>query len=312
MKSLTLGEFIKKANEKHNFKYDYTHSVYVNSQTKIKVICDNNHEFLVRPDMHLNRGDGCRKCKNLKMVKSNDSFIEELRLVFDGFDFDFQEVQYSGVYNKVKIICRKHGEFQKSPNFLLKGVGCPECNTYNKMDRDKFIERANILYNNKFIYDENFEYSNSRSKVKILCPKHGYFHQLANNHLQGHSCNKCNNRSKSEIIIENLLSSKSLNFETEFKFKDLRFRYPLRFDFVIFNLDSSIRFLLEFNGRQHYEMVRAFHENDMGFEVYKQRDFLKKEYCNKNNIPLHIIKYDEDINESLTKILNQYENKQNS
>ena len=50
----------------------------------------------------------------------------------------------------------------------------------------------------------------------------------------------------------------------------------------------------------------------MGFEVYKQRDFLKKEYCNKNNIPLHIIKYDEDINESLTKILNQYENKQNS
>lgn len=311
MKKLTQDEFIERANERHNFKYDYTHSIYINGKTKIKVICDNNHEFFVRPDSHINRGDGCRECKILKMVKSNEIFIKELESIFDRFDFDFQKVQYTGIYDKVKIICKIHGEFQNTPNALLRGIGCPKCTTYNKMDRDKFINRASRIYNNKFIYDDNFQYKNSRSKVKILCPNHGYFYQLANNHLRGHSCNKCKNRSKSEVTIEKILKLKSLNFEIEFKFKDLRYKYPLRFDFAIFNKEGDIEFLLEFNGRQHYEWVKTFHGTEEGLQIYRDRDLLKKEYCEKNMIPLHIIRYDEDISKSLIKIINQYENIQN-
>ena len=33
------------------------------------------------------------------------------------------------------------------------------------------------------------------------------------------------------------------------------------------------------------------------FLISQHRDKLKQDYCEKNNIPLYIIKYDEDINE---------------
>lgn len=33
---------------------------------------------------------------------------------------------------------------------------------------------------------------NATDKVEIICPIHGNFKQLANQHLQGHACPKCN------------------------------------------------------------------------------------------------------------------------
>lgn len=35
-KLMNKDEFIKKANDKHNYKYDYSLVVYINSKTKIK------------------------------------------------------------------------------------------------------------------------------------------------------------------------------------------------------------------------------------------------------------------------------------
>ena len=45
------------------------------------------------------------------------------------------------------------------------------------------------------------------------------------------------------------------------------------------------------------------HIDNKGFEIHKQRDQLKKDYCMKHNIPLYIIKYNENIDEKINKIL---------
>lgn len=306
MKKSNKSEFVKRSIEKHGNKFYYDKVVYVNSQTKVTLICRNNHEFSVRPDMHLNRGDGCRTCKNNEMVKKNGDFIKELKNKYSD-RYDYTLVEYRGIYEKVTLICIKHGQFQKTPNSLLSGHSCPSCTEYNKMNRESFIMKANVVHRDKYIYDEEFEYINSRNKVKILCEKHGYFFQVANNHLRGHGCNKCENRSKSEVIIENYLLSNSINFKIEYKFQDLRYKYPLRFDFVILDESENIKYLLEFNGRQHYEFVRKFHVTEDNFEIYKERDRIKKDYCETMNIKLHIISYKEDIIESLKKIIKDNE-----
>lgn len=123
----------------------------------------------------------------------------------------------------------------------------------------------------------------------------------------GHGCNKCENRSKSEIMIENYLISKSILFKVEYKFKDLRYKYPLRFDFAIIDEEGKVKYLIEFQGRQHFEFVEKFHENDSNFEIYKLRDEMKVKYCEENQIKLYTIRYNENIKNMLEKIISENE-----
>ena len=61
--------------------------------------------------------------------------------------------------------------------------------------------------------------------------------------------------SKAEIKIEEILERAGLNFKMEYIFPDLRSSNgrPLRFDFVIFDDDGNIDFIIEYQGKQHYE-----------------------------------------------------------
>lgn len=59
-----------------------------------------------------------------------------------------------------------------------------------KLTQDEFIARARNTHNNKYDYSL-VEYINSSTKVKVICPKHGVFEQIPNNHLRGAGCLKC-------------------------------------------------------------------------------------------------------------------------
>ena len=65
----TTQEFIEKANQIHNNKYDYTLTNYINNKFKVKIICPIHGEFEQTPHAH-KRGNGCRKCANDKISKS--------------------------------------------------------------------------------------------------------------------------------------------------------------------------------------------------------------------------------------------------
>ena len=60
-KKKTKEEFIQEATEKHKGKYDYSKVEYVNSQTKVCIICPEHGEFWQRPHDHI-RCCGCSKC----------------------------------------------------------------------------------------------------------------------------------------------------------------------------------------------------------------------------------------------------------
>src|SRR5699024_12363732 len=58
---VTTDIFIKRAKDTHGDKYDYSLSEYVDSKTKVKIICKKHGVFTQKPSNHT-LGNGCTKC----------------------------------------------------------------------------------------------------------------------------------------------------------------------------------------------------------------------------------------------------------
>ena len=109
--------------------------------------------------------------------------------------YDYSFVNYKDCYTKITIICPLHGEFYQSPTNHLIGNGCPKCGEEKRrknrnLGTDKFIKRAILVHGTKYSYLHS-TYTGIRSKVKIECPIHGEFFQVAGVHLSGKGCPKC-------------------------------------------------------------------------------------------------------------------------
>lgn len=82
----TIENFCNKANIIHNFKYDYSNVLYINSNTKIEILCNIHNIFLQTPRDHLD-GHGCPICKSSRgenkiskyLDENNISYIREYR-----------------------------------------------------------------------------------------------------------------------------------------------------------------------------------------------------------------------------------------
>lgn len=75
---------------------------------------------------------------------------------------------------KVKIICEKHGIFEQTPAHHMRGNGCQLCSENKKMTNGDFIGKVKEIHGNRYDYSL-VEYTNSNTKVKIICEEHGEF-----------------------------------------------------------------------------------------------------------------------------------------
>jgi hypothetical protein len=101
--------------------------------------------------------------------------------------------------------------------------------------------------------------------------------------------------SRGEITIEEILQESGLNFKEEYSFPELTAPNgtPLRFDFAVFDDDWDLMFLIEYQGRQHYEASSKFGGKKA---LYRQQynDNLKRRYCGLHNILLIEIPYTDE------------------
>lgn len=200
-RSLTREEFIRRAREVHGDRYDYSKVEYVNSQSRVEIICREHGSFYQIPNNHIDKKNGCLKCgrevTSSKLSSEYTTFVEEA-LHTHGNRYSYEKINsdnYSNLSAKVEIICHEHGSFWQSPANHRKGVGCPKCGEEKaKKSRlltlDQFIEKAKKVHGEKYSYAES-EYLTSHLPIKITCPSHGPFWQTANDHIIGHGCQKC-------------------------------------------------------------------------------------------------------------------------
>jgi hypothetical protein len=208
-KSKTKEQFIIEAKEKHGDKYDYSKLVYINTDTKIIIICKEHGDFPQTPYKHL-KGQGCKLCGKMRTTEkqrdTKDKFIEKA-IMKHGDKYNYSKVKYINSNTKIIIICKEHGEFPQQPNNHLQGNGCPDCHLdimgkWNKSNNDEFISKSIIVHGNRYDYSK-VDYKGSNIEVIIICKEHGEFSQQPSVHLSGCGCNTCG------IITRSLLKKKT-------------------------------------------------------------------------------------------------------
>ncbi len=194
MKKLTTDSFIEKAIKIQVDRYDYSKVEYVNNRTKVRIICKEHGVFEQTPNNHLNK-QGCPKC-NIGGKLNTNYFIEKF-IKIHGNRYDYSLVKYINNQINVKIICKEHGVFEQRANSHSSGRNCPRCYGNKKMNTNDFIEKSNKVHGDRYDYSL-VEYINNKSKVKIICKRHGIFEQRSDDHLSGIGCDKCSGKSKSD------------------------------------------------------------------------------------------------------------------
>lgn len=296
------NDFITKAKETHNNKYDYSYSVYLDYKTKIIITCPIHGQFNQLPKNHTN-GQGCPKCGRLKSngFDTKDIFIEKCKLMHSD-KYDYSLVDYVDSETMVKVICPIHGEFEQRPNSHVRGKGCNKCGVEKRVaanthTKDVFINKAILVHGDK--YDYNLvDYINSQTKVNIICPKHGEFKQLPYDHISGHGCVKC---TSSVSSYEKEVGDFIISIGIAIKSSSMSIIPPNQLDIYL----PSHKLAIEFDGLY-------WHSEEF---IDKKYHLNKTELCEKQGIRLiHIFEdewlYKQDIVKSrLMNILGMTTNK---
>lgn len=202
-------KFIEKCRQKHGDKYSYDKVVFTKSRDKVIITCPIHGDFEQRASHHLS-GQGCPKCCIEKRKNSVANLLERFNRIHNNF-YQYNIVGSPRVKDKITIICPQHGPFLQTVGHHLRGEGCPECmkkkiSISRKYTQEIFLKKANSIHNSYYTYRN--DYTDSKTKIQIICPKHGVFTQTPDAHLQGQGCPHCgNNLSNAETEIFNMLST---------------------------------------------------------------------------------------------------------
>ena len=131
--------FIQKANDVHNFKFDYSKTIYIKSKEDIIIICKNGHEFLQSPNSHLS-GRGCSLCEKigkpywntLPKLEFNEFILQSSIIHNNQYNYSktFDTFKVGDANRKVLITCNKHGDFWQPVRTHIAGcIGCKRCHT---------------------------------------------------------------------------------------------------------------------------------------------------------------------------------------
>lgn len=182
-------DFIRKSKEVHGDKFDYSKVEYINSSTKVCIICPIHGEFKQTPYIHAIKGCGCAKCSKQILGEKYKNDIDQVINSFvevHGNKYDYSKVKedYVNMHKEVRIICPIHGEFKQTPHNHKNGSGCPICYSLNKKNgnptfqqkpREHLMGCGCPIYANKESKDENEIYNfckkidnNTKQRIRTL------------------------------------------------------------------------------------------------------------------------------------------------
>ncbi len=209
--------------------------------------------------------------------------------------------EYIGNEKPITCKCKKCGNtWTTLPKILItNGSGCPICgrekaNLNETKSHKQFLKEMSEANPNIEILEN---YNGTHRKIKCKCKLdntiwYGYPANLLNKSAGCPTCNISNGEREMISILKKL----DVNYVQQYSIPDCIFKRKLKFD--AFDIDNNIAF--EYNGEQHYMPVDFANKGNewavQQFELTKQRDNAKIEYCRKNKIPIIVIPYWEKDN----------------
>ena len=215
---VTAEVFLDRARQVHGVRYDYDLTTYTGTAGTVVAICPDHGRFEQGAQIHLG-GSGCPVCGSEKARQSKTTpfskFVERA-MVAHGGKYTYEEEGYTNTAGRVRAVCPEHGAFQTFCHSHLAGSGCPVCAREAcsakrtgalRVTAEEFAHRATLAHAGKYAYCGD-SYQGVSHKLKVTCPTHGPFWQVAASHLYNKKgCPKCANGgpSKGETALADLL-----------------------------------------------------------------------------------------------------------
>ena len=290
----TKEEFIKKAREVHGDKFDYSKVDFKGITKPVIITCPIHGNFSQAPKEHL-RGCGCSKSYG-HYKHTTEEFVERAKKLFP--QYDYSKVIYEGSGKKVTLVCPVHGDFLIRPCTIIRGCGCNACGAKeaqkkNRMKPSDFLLKAREVHGWKYDYSKA-EYTNTGTKVCIICPEHGEFWQTPHHHLNGSGCPECGRNDLTEIKLYEDIKKQFPDAIHTYKPKFLNTTgKPQSLDIFIPSLNTAI----EYQGRQHFVPISRYGGEEELVKT-KERDERKYLLCKENRVRLLYISFEKEAPES--------------
>ncbi len=148
---LNTEKFIERSKSIHKNLFSYENVNYINSYTKVEIICNTcNLRFKQMPHNHLN-GNKCPNCFGTHK-RTNEDFVKK-SMDIHGIKYDYSNVEYKNNNTKVKIICNTcNNTFYQIPIDHLNGHGCSSCCSGFKYNKPAILYYIKIKHENKSYY----------------------------------------------------------------------------------------------------------------------------------------------------------------
>ena len=217
------------------------------------------------------------------------------RKTLENIDYIMTEVNRDEVYvncaqiSELDSFLSKYGFKRLENHMVWKYVG--RCVLYKKkliysirmkkINNDIFINRSNIIHNNRYDYSL-VDYKKSVIKEKIICPEHGIFLQSPNVHLSGHGCPLCG-----QIKVDN---SKRCSLEDFIKRSNVIHNNKYDYSKVEYkNTNTKVKIICKIHGE--FEQKPYHHLNGTMCPYCRGVKTNKNIFVEKSNV-IHDNKYD--------------------
>lgn len=268
--------------------YELISTKYVNNSTKLRYICPKHRDkgILEMTFGNFTQGRGCPYCSG-KVRKTQEEYEADLAEKKPTIKV---VGKYVNLKTKIKHECLVCGyRWDVLPdNMLHMPNGCPKCGKRAPLTKDDVVRRVAEIDDSIEVVGDYVDYN---TKIAFRCKKcDNVWLAQPNNIFSGTGCPRCKS-SKGEKEISRVLDELHINYGTQFKFQDCKDEHSLPFDFYI--PDKNI--CIEYDGKQHFEPCTfggiTKERAAENFELAKEHDKIKDEYCQANNITLIRIPY---------------------
>lgn len=301
----SINEFKEKANNIHNYKYDYSLINKIKSiKDKHQIICPIHGIFKQRLFNHL-QGQGCPKCNHPSKPKN----IEEVKQIIYNIykdQFNLNKFEYINRSTSFIITCKKHGDFTTNySSFISRKQGCPICQKeiYKENKLKWYINECKKYYGDYYDYSKTKWYNDeNHQKIIVTCHhkdkngnEHGDFLVDPKRHRIGKNvCPLCSQQNKWHIQ-EQILFEKLCKIFSECNFKYSYWNKNILNGLQLDIYSEEYKIAIEYQGKQHFK-IHKFNNSQEKLNQQINRDLEKIKLCKENNIKLFHFTYLKDIN----------------
>lgn len=268
--------------------YELVSTKYVNNSTKLQYICPKhrNKGVLEMTFGNFAKGKGCPYCSG-RVRKTQEEYEADLAEKKPTIKVVGKYVNLKTKIEHECLVCGYHWDVLPD-NMLHMPNGCPKCGKRAPLTKDEVVCRVAEIDDSIEVVGDYVDY---KTKIAFRCKKcDNIWLAKPNNIFFGKGCPRCKS-SKGEKEISRVLDMLHIDYGTQFKFQDCKDEHPLPFDFYI--PDKNI--CIEYDGKQHFEPCTfggiTKERAAENFELAKEHDRIKDEYCQVNNITLIRIPY---------------------